>query len=74
MMSIGLPTLPGSSRGGENDDAVLNAVGRDLDNVADDGPNARAHASRGAVLCFGKNESAIRPANSPFQRQLDLMF
>jgi hypothetical protein len=26
------------------------------------------------VLCFGKNESAIRPANSPFQRQLDLMF
>jgi hypothetical protein len=57
MMSIGLPTLPGSSRGGENDDAVLNAVGRDLDNVADDGP-MRAHTPAEALCSVSAKTKA----------------
>jgi hypothetical protein len=47
IMSIGLPTSPRSSRGGDNDDAVLDVVWRELDNIAFDGPMRAHRASRG---------------------------
>ena len=47
IMSIGLPTSPRSSRGGDNGDAVLNVVWREPDNIAFDGPMRAHRASRG---------------------------
>ena len=51
MMSIGLPTSPGLSRGGDNDDAALNAVRRELDNIVDDGL-MRAYTGPALALCL----------------------
>ena len=51
--------VAGSSRGGDNDDALLNAVGRELDNIADHGP-MRAHTPAEALrlVCGERSLSA----------------
>jgi hypothetical protein len=56
MMSIRLPTSPRSSRSGDNDDAALNAVRRELDNIVDDG-RMRAYAGPVLALCLKRNEN-----------------